>query len=83
MTEGIERVRVRDLAREERADLESALADPGTFLPENRKTFVLGLIGFAWILFLAEAAIMLECKRCPWEFGPGPHDGLSPRRGGA
>jgi len=69
MIEEIERLRVRDLAGEERADLQSALVDPRTFLPESRKTVVLGLVGFGWILFLAEVAIMLECKRCPWEFG--------------
>jgi hypothetical protein len=65
----IERLRVRDLVPQERADLESALADPGRFRPEDRKTLVLGLIGSAWVLFLAEVAIMLECNRCPWEFG--------------
>jgi len=65
----IERLRVRDLSPEERADLESALMDPRRFRPEDRKTFVLGLILTAWILFLVEVAIMLECKRCPWEFG--------------
>ena len=65
----IERLRMRDLAPDERADLESAIADPGRFLPAERKTFVLGLIGTAWLLFLLEVAIMLECKRCPWELG--------------
>jgi hypothetical protein len=33
---------------------------------------VLGAIGLGWILFLAEVAILLECKRCPWEFGHFP-----------
>lgn len=66
-------MRVRDLSPEERADLESALTDPGTFRPEDRKTFVLGLVGAGWILFLVEVAIMLECKRCPWEFGDALH----------
>jgi hypothetical protein len=65
----IERLRVRDLSAVARADLESALMDPATFRPEDRKTFVLGLAASAWILFLIEVAIMLECKRCPWEFG--------------
>ena len=60
---------MRDLSPEERADLESGLADPGRFRPEDRKTFVLGLIGVGWILFLLEVAITLECRRCPWEFG--------------
>lgn len=65
----IKRLRVRHLSPEERADLESALTDPGRFHPEDRKPFVLGLVGVGWLLFLAEVAIMLECKQCPWEFG--------------
>jgi hypothetical protein len=65
----IERLRVGDLPPQERADLEAALADPASFRPEDRKTFVLGLIAIAWILFLVEVAITLECRRCPWDFG--------------
>ena len=65
----IERLRVRHLSPEERADLESALTDPGRFHAEDRKPFVLGLVGVGWLLFLAEVAIMLECRQCPWEFG--------------
>ena len=65
----IERLRVRHLSPEERADLESALTDPARFHVEDRKTFVLALVGAGWLLFLLEVAIMLECKQCPWEFG--------------
>ena len=65
----IERLRVRDLSPEERADLEAALAGSGRFRPGDRRTYVLGLVGAGWLLFLLEVAIMLECKRCPWEFG--------------
>ena len=68
----IERLRVRHLSPGERADLESALTDPQRFHAEDRKPFVLGLVGVGWLLFLAEVAIMLECKRCPWEFGDTP-----------
>ena len=68
----IERLRVRHLSPEERADLESALTDPQRFHAEDRKPFVLGLVGAGWLLFLAEVAIMLECKPCPWEFGDTP-----------
>ena len=59
------RLRLRELSPEERADLESALTDPGRFQAEDRKPFVLGLVGVGWLLFLLEVAIMLECKQCP------------------
>jgi len=70
----IERLRVRHLSPEERADLESALKDTERFRFEDRRTFVLGLVGAAWILFLAEVAITLDCRRCPWEFGDALQD---------
>ena len=63
-----ERLRVRDLSPEERADLESALKDPERFRFEDRRTFVLGMIGLAWVAFLGEVGVMFECKQCPWEF---------------
>ena len=65
----IERLRVRHLSPQERADLGSALANPGTFRPEDRKLFVMGLIGAAWMLFLVEVAMLRECNLCSWEFG--------------
>ena len=65
----IERIRLSKLSSEEQADLEAALTDPERFHAEDRKPFVLGLVGAAWLLFLLEVAIMLECKQCPWEFG--------------
>ena len=43
----IERLRVRHLSPDERADLESALKDPERFRFEDRRTFVLGMIGLA------------------------------------
>ena len=64
----IERLRVRHLSPEERADLESALKDPERFRFEDRRTFVLGMIGLAWVAFLAEIGVMFECKKCPWEY---------------
>ena len=64
----IERLRARHLSPEKRADLESALKDPERFRFEDRRTFVLGMIGLAWVAFLAEAGVMLECKKCPWEY---------------
>ena len=64
----IERLRVRHLSPEERADLESALKDPARFRFEDRRTFVMGMIGLAWVAFLAEAGVMLECKKCPWKY---------------
>ena len=64
----IVRMRLRELSPEERTDLEAALTDPARFHAEDRKPFVLGLISAAWILFLLEVAIMLECRQCPWKF---------------
>jgi len=64
----IERLRVRHLSPEERADLESALKDPERFRFEDRRTFVLGMIGLAWVAVLAEIGVMLECRQCPWKF---------------
>lgn len=64
----IERLRVRHLSPEERADLESALRDPQRFRVEDRRTFVMGMIGLAWFALLGEIGVMLECKQCPWEF---------------
>jgi hypothetical protein len=63
-----ERLRVRHLSPEERADLESALKDPERFRIEDRRTFVLGMIGLAWVAVLAEIGVMLECKKCPWKY---------------
>ena len=63
----IERLRVRHLSPDERADLESALKDPERFRFEDRRTFVLGMIGLAWVAVLAEIGVMLECKQCPWK----------------
>lgn len=64
----VERLRVRHLSPEERADLESALKDPERFRFEDRRTFVLGMIGLAWVALLAEIGVMLECKKCPWKY---------------
>ena len=64
----IERLRARHLSPEERADLESALKDPERFRFEDRRTFVLGMIGLAWVALLAEIGVMLECKKCPWKY---------------
>ena len=64
----IERLRVRHLSAEERVDLESALKDPERFRFEDRRTFVLGMIGLAWFALLAEIGVMLECKKCPWKY---------------
>ena len=64
----IVRMRLRELSPEERADLEAALTDPERFHAEDRKLFVLGLIGVVWLLFLLEVAIMFECRQCPWGF---------------
>jgi hypothetical protein len=64
----IERLRARYLSPEERADLESALKDPERFRLEDRRTFVLGMIGLAWVALLAEIGVMLECKKCPWKY---------------
>ena len=64
----IERLRVRHLSPEEQADLESALKDPERFRFEDRRTFVMGMIALAWVAFLAEIGVMLECKQCPWGF---------------
>ena len=64
----VERLRLHELSPEERADLEAALTDPERFHAEDRKSFVLGLVGAAWLLFLLEVAIMLECRQCPWGF---------------
>ena len=63
----IERLRVRHLSPEERADLESALKDPARFRFEDRRTFVLGMISLAWIAFLAEIGVMIEWGD-PWKY---------------
>jgi hypothetical protein len=64
----IERLRARHLSPEERADLESVLKDPERFRVEDRRTFVMGMIGLAWFALLAEIGVMLECKKCPWKY---------------
>jgi len=64
----IERLRARHSSPEERADLESALKDPERLRFEDRRTFVLGMIGLAWVALLAEIGVMLECKKCPWKY---------------
>ena len=64
----IERLYVHHLSAEERADLESALKDAPRFRFEDRRTFVLGMVGLAWVALLAEIGLMLECKKCPWKY---------------
>jgi hypothetical protein len=63
-----ERLHMRHLSPEERVELESAIKDPKRFRFEDRRTFVLGMIGLAWFAFLAEIGVMLECKKCPWKY---------------
>ena len=64
----IERLHMRHLSPEERVELESAIKDPERFRFEDRRTFVLGMIGLAWVALLAEIGVMLECKKCPWKY---------------
>ena len=64
----IERLRVWHLSAEERADVESALKDPERFRFEDRRTFVLGMIGLAWLAFLVDVSVMIEWKEVPWEY---------------